>query len=763
LTLTAGTRLGPYEIVGAIGAGGMGEVYRARDPRLGRDVAVKVLFPSLAADRDRLDRFEREARAVAALSHPNVLAIYDVGTGDAPYLVAELLEGETLRALIGRGALPARKVVELALQLVAGLAAAHARGIVHRDLKPENVFLTRDGVIKILDFGLAKAIAVVGAQISSDLAPTSASGTLVGSIRGTVGYMAPEQLRGMPVDHRADLFAVGAIMHELATGHRAFHRESGADTVSAILHEQPPDLALCSPAPAALARIVHRCLEKDPNERFQTARDLRFALESMQDDRARAVSGQAAGRSIAVLPFANMSADPDNQYFSDGLAEELINALTRLPGLQVASRTSAFRFRGRDLDIRQIGKDLQVAAILEGSVRRGGSQLRVTAQLINVADGYHLWSERYDREMADVFAIQDDIVESIVKALAPALAGEAKSVVRRPTENLEAYQLYLRGRHYWHHRSPSALQSAMHCFEQVIALDAEYALAYAGLGDCFGICRAYGWFSTAQSRDRAREAVSRAWALAPSLPEVNFSRAAHIIFFEPNWREAEYFLRQAIAANPRMVDAHGYLGLVLAAAGRADEALAHAELAREIDPLLGHFLAATAFCTLGRFDLVETTARRILEFQADSLSGLWPLGLALSGLGRSNEAVPLLERAVLLSRAPFYVGLLGMALGRAGRAGDAMRLLAELQDRADRGEYVAPFAPLCIYLGLDDLAGVRSALAACVADSAPLTSIRILCGPSLDHYRRDSDIARLIDALHGRSAGSGFGTPTDAP
>ncbi len=447
MSLPPGTRLGPYEIVSLLGAGGMGEVYKARDPRLARDVAVKVLPESMAGDPSRLRRFEQEARAVAALSHPNIVAIFDVGTGSGtsesghPYLVTELLDGETLRSLLGRGPLPLPRADEIALQLVAGLAAAHDRGVVHRDLKPENLIVTRDRVVKILDFGLAKASAETRHDHADDV--TRPSGTMAGMVMGTAGYMSPEQVRGHAADPRSDIFAVGAILYEMVSGQRAFQGASPADTMSAVLREQPMDLVLRSGTPPSLARLVRRCLEKDPADRFQTARDLRFAIENVSDSHAVSpAQSTAESRSIAVLPFANMSSDADNQFFSDGLAEELINALSRLPGLQVASRTSAFRYRTTDTDIREIGRQLHVGAVLEGSVRRAGNRLRVTAQLINVADGYHLWSERYDREMADVFAIQDEIVEAIVKAIAPALAGDAKKAVRRPTDNLEAYELY---------------------------------------------------------------------------------------------------------------------------------------------------------------------------------------------------------------------------------------------------------------------------------------------------------------------------------
>jgi len=747
MPLAPGVRLGPYEVVSPLGAGGMGEVYKARDPRLGRDVAIKVLPGSLASDPSRLHRFEQEARAVAALSHANILAIFDIGTGDVPFLVTELLEGETLRAVIERGPVPMRRATDIALQLVAGLAAAHGRGIVHRDLKPENVFLTRDGTVKILDFGLAKCETGLGGAAAADhtMAATSA-----GVILGTVGYMAPEQIRGEPADPRSDIFAVGTVLYEMVSGQRAFHGDSPADTMSAVLREQPPDLMLRTGTPPAVARIVRRCLEKDAAERFQSARDVRFALEAVTDapDASAAAPKAANQRSIAVLPFANMSADAENQYFSDGLAEELINALTRLPGLHVASRTSAFRFRGREIDIRQIGKELGVATVLEGSVRKSGNRLRITGQLINVADGYHVWSERYDREMADMFAIQDEIVEAIVKAIAPSLAGEARAAIKRGTDNREAYELYLKGRHHWHQRSPMALKTALRLFEEVTTLDRDYALAYAGIADCLAILRAYGWLPSSTSRARAREAIDRAHALDASLPQVNFSYGLYLFLLESNAAAALPWVQRAAALDPRMVEAQVYQAMIHAYQGHAAETLAYASSARRLDPVspFAHFVSAISFCVLSLFEEAADAASHVLELQPDSTTGLWPLGIALTGLGRIDPALATLERLCQLSRAPLYVGQLGLAYGVAGRHDDARRLLNELDERASRGEYVAPCARLAIAIGLDDISGIRGGLAACVDDTTPGNTVKVVCGPILERYRSDSE----VDSLCGR-------------
>jgi len=724
----------------------MGEVYKARDPRLGRDVAIKVLPGSVASDPSRLHRFEQEARAVAARSHANILAIFDIGTGDVPFLVTELLEGETLRSVIERGPVPFRRATDIALQLVAGLAAAHGRGIVHRDLKPENLFLTSDATVKILDFGLAKYEPEGAGATAAD---HTMAATNVGVILGTVGYMAPEQIRGEAADHRADIFAVGTVLYEMVSGQRAFHGDSPADTMSAVLREQPPDLMLRTGTPPAVARIVRRCLEKDPAERFQSARDVRFALEAVTDAPDASPALRATDqKSIAVLPFANMSADAENQYFSDGLAEELINALTRLPGLHVASRTSAFRFRGREIDIRQIGKELGVATVLEGSVRKSGNRLRITGQLINVADGYHVWSERYDREMADMFAIQDEIVEAIVKAIAPSLAGEARAAIKRGTDNREAYELYLKGRHHWHQRSPAALKTALGLFEQVTTLDRDYALAYAGIADCLAILRAYGWLPSSTSRARAREAIDRAHALDASLPQVNFSYGLYLFLLESNAAAALPWVQRAAALDPRMVEAQVYQAMIHAYQGHAAEALAYASSARRLDPVspFAHFVSAISFCVLSLFEEAADAASHVLELQPDSTTGLWPLGIALTGLGRIDPALATLERLCQLSRAPLYVGQLGLAYGVAGRHDDARRLLNELDERASRGEYVAPCARLAIAIGLDDMSGIRGGLTACVDDTTPGNTVKVVCGPILERYRSDSE----VDSLCGR-------------
>ena len=739
--LLAGTRLGPYEITASIGAGGMGEVFRARDGRLGRDVAVKVLSAEFAADPARLLRFEQEARAVAALSHPNILAVFDVGQEPVPFLVTELLEGETLRAVLDRGPMPVRSLVDAALQFTSGLAAAHARGIVHRDLKPANLFLTRDRVVKILDFGLAKALGMAAHAGNDQTAAPTIEGTLI----GTVGYMAPEQVRGAATDHRADIFACGTVLYEMLTGQRAFQGESPADTMSAILREHPAEPVVVPAAPGLL-RIIRRCLEKDADRRFQSAQDLRFAIESLSGVDAASARPKAEPKSVAVLPFTNMSADPENEYFSDGLAEELINALARLPGLRVASRTSAFRFRGGGIDIRDVARQLNVDTVLEGSVRRIGKRLRVTAQLVNATDGYQLWSERYDREMADVFEIQDEITASILKTLEPALLGKQQSAARRHTDNPQAYELYLKGRHFWYQRTEGTLRAAIECFEGAIDFDPAYALAYAGLADCYAALRIYTFVSAEEGRPPAEAAARKAMALDATLAESHFALAYSTSIYDENWPDAEPLFAKAVALAPQSAIPIGYQGFFLVQRHRFDEGVAAAARSVELDPLspFAHGLAALTMYGARRFDDAVRYARRALDLHPDFALGLWPMGVALSALGRHEQAIEALTTLISLSRrAVVFMGTLGFVQARAGRESDALALLDELHRRRS-SEYVGPVAEWSIHLGRRDLDALCASFEACLADGVTGFSLEALGGPSLDDLAADPRIAAYL-------------------
>jgi TolB-like protein/Tfp pilus assembly protein PilF len=455
---------------------------------------------------------------------------------------------------------------------------------------------------------------------------------------------------------------------------------------------------------------------------------------------------QIPEKSVAVLPFTNLSADRENEYFSEGLAEEILNSLCQVEHLRVASRNSAFSFKGRNVELSEIAIKLQVANVLEGSVRRAGNRLRITVRLIDCRSGSPMWSERYDREMADIFETQDEIARAVTERLKLTLDRSAT----RSTNSPEAYELYLKGRHFWHQRSQPMLHAAIQQFEQAIRIDPDYALAYAGLADCYAILRAFGWLSGQASRLPGRTAAGKAMSLAPSMWEVNFAQGLHVVHLEDAWREAEPYFKKAIDINPRSSLAQVYYGLFLSATGRSDEAARQARLACELDPLspiiFGH--ASSTLCAIGDFEAAERAARHSLELQPDFVLGLVNCGLARCGLGRADEGIEPLERAAVVARAPVCVGWLGFGYGHAGRDGDAHRLLVELDDRGSRGEYIPAFASLTINLGLRDVAGIRESFAKALSESVSPIS---LCngGNFLKDFQIDPEIDRMHRQLFG--------------
>lgn len=705
MSLEPGTTLGTYEIVASIGAGGMGEVYVAHDTKLDRRVAVKVLPDELSRDEGFRRRFEREAKALAALSHPNILAVYDFGHEEGTsYAVTELLEGRTLSVVLKENSLPIAKAIEYSLQLARGLAAAHAKNIVHRDLKPDNLFVTRDGHVKILDFGLAKLAAPFAGDEESE---TLARDTQPGTVMGTMGYMSPEQVRGLDADPRSDIFSAGAVLYEMLTGRRAFTGNSGADTVSAILNEDAriPEDAAVSPG---LARIVQRCLEKRPEDRFQSARDLAFAVETVSGvarEVPRTVEDETSDTSsIAVLPFVDMSPGKDQDYFCEGMAEEIMSALTGIPGLRVAARSSAFRFRGGEHDLREVGDALHVKTVLEGSVRTAGKKLRVTAQLNQVDGSYQLWSRRYDRELEDVFAIQDEIASDIVDALRLELSDADAPRVVRHTENEEAYDLYLRGRHLWYARTKGTLAKAMEYYEQAVAKDPGYALPYVGLADGYTAQALYAYLPEDVAAARAKELLSRALAINDRLAEAHRSKGFTQVLLDYDMRAAVVSLEKSIELDPSNALAHVYLAWC-AWPGRETVCLAAARRAQELDPMNPYVNAVTAMALdfLGRIDEALQSFRRALEFDHDYLPALFGIGGLYSKMGRHEEALAAFTTAVELSgRGSFYLAYLGWGLGRAGQVDEARAILNELSERAEK-EYVAPLHLAMVVSALGEL------------------------------------------------------------
>jgi serine/threonine protein kinase/tetratricopeptide (TPR) repeat protein len=763
-----GSRIAHFEIVALIGAGGMGEVYRARDTRLGRDVAIKVLPAEFASDPDRLRRFEQEARAVAALSHPNILALYDVGTHEgAPYLVTELLEGESLRERLGSGAVPVRKAVELGVQIAQGLAAAHEKGIIHRDLKPGNVFVTRDGHVKILDFGIAKLETLRTAQEPAK-ATTVVEATEAGTTLGSVGYMSPEQVRGQAVDHRTDIFSFGCVLYELLAGRSPFRRDTAPDTTSAILHDEPA--ALPTGVPGPLGKIVNGCLEKQLEDRFSSAHDLALALLALEGgffrekpaDRsgsaARFVETLTAPRetvvseetSIVVLPFASMSADPDNEYFADGVTEDIINALTELEQLRVVSRTSAFAYKHKDLDVRKLGEELNVDLVMEGSVRRAGSRLRITAQLITVADGCHLWSERYDREMTDVFAIQDEIARAVVEALKIKLAVRADAPLVKPhTDNLDAYTLYLKGRYFLGQRGES-LTRALDCFTKAVEQDASYGLAHAGIADAYSLLAWYGFMAPADAMPRAKAAAMTALGIDDTLPEAHASLAYVRMHFDWDWAGAEDAFRRAMALSRNQATTRQWFSEYLTAVGRVEDALREAQKAQVLEPL--NLIVTTrlgdAWYCVHHYDRAVHECRKAVEMDPAFVPAhLW-LGLSQLSKGDRDEAVRTLERARSLPGAgpSLMLAALGLAYGVCGRTEAAELVLSELLALAS-GRHVSALHIALVYLGLGQTDQVFDWLHKACDERATLL-VRVKADPLFDRIRTDPRFKDLLSRMN---------------
>jgi eukaryotic-like serine/threonine-protein kinase len=654
MLLPPGTRLGPYTIETLIGSGGMGEVYKAHDERLNRTVAIKRMIA------DDVRRFQSEARAIAAINHPHICQIYDVGPD---YLVLEYLQGEALG-----GPLPQDEAVRLASQIADALDAAHERGILHRDLKPANVMVVRQSGTphaKLLDFGVAR--------LTSD--DPGATRTAAGEMMGTPAYMSPEQAAAKPLDARSDVFSFGAVLYELLAGTRAFTGDSTAQILSAVLRDDPGPLE----APAALQQIVNRCLAKDPDRRFQTIADVRHALQHLTGARADLTA------SIAVLPFANLSRDADDEYFSDGLSEEIINALTRVPGLKVIARTSAFAFKGKNEDIRRIANILGVAHVLEGSVRRAGGRVRVTAQLIHAADGAHRWSQRYDREMSDIFAVQDDIAAAIAGALKLQLAPASE----RRMPSLPAYEAYLRYRSYQWQFTPEAARRSRECLEQALALDPEFALPYVGLADYHFALAAVGGSPSHEAMPRARQLAQRALEIDPELPEAHAMLGIVAGHYDYDWSEAERRFRLAVMREPLSPHLRQWYGtFFLFATGRADEA--RLQLSRVIaeDPLcqMWRLMRANLLPGVGLEHEALYDARKAVELDPGFWLGWADLSLLYARRHQHSEAMRCAERAMAGAPwCPYSIGAMAAALANEGQENSAEPLLVALRGDAYGG------------------------------------------------------------------------------
>jgi eukaryotic-like serine/threonine-protein kinase len=697
-----GTTVSHYKILEKLGGGGMGVVYKAQDLKLDRPVALKFLPPELTPDPEARERFIHEAKAASALDHNNICTVHEIAETDDGqiFIVMACYEGETLKKKIERGPLKIEEAADLAIQIAQGLSEAHAHGIVHRDVKPANILITKSGVAKIVDFGLAKLAGY-------------ARLTKTGSTVGTAAYMSPEQARGEDVDHRADIWSLGVLLYEMVTGRLPFKSDYDQAMVYLILNEEPqPMTSARSDVPPGLQSVVTKAIRKDQEGRYQTVTEMLIDLMSLgeqpRDETSRKQPPiEKKQPSIAVLPFANLSADPENEYFGDGMSEEIINALTKVNGLHVVARTSSFAFKGKNEDIREIGRKLHVEHVLEGSVRKAGNRLRITAQLIKIADGYHLWSERFDRAMDDIFAIQDEISLSIVDKLKVTLLEDEKgALAKRSTENLQAYNLFLQGRYSLNKHTRESLQIAIERFQEAISLSPDYAQVYAGMAIAYYFL---GWMYYLPPKDvypKARAFAQKAIEIDPSTADAHAVLATVKSFYNCDWEEAGSAFRRAIELNPNNVLARTQYAFHLICLGRMNESLAEMTTAHSLDPLLDPVTWGVLLLRIGKLEEARDRFQKSIESEPERAHALWMLGHVDVLQGRYEEGLSEIRRALSLSgnNAIILAGF-GWSNAMAGKRDEAMRVLEELRERSRR-EYIPPYCSAKIYsaLGENDLA-----------------------------------------------------------
>ncbi len=745
-----GQKLSHYKILRPLGKGGMGEVYLAEDMNLGRSVALKILPVEVAQDPERRRRFLQEARAAAVLAHPGICVIHEVGEAEEGllFIAMELIEGETLHRRLQRGPLPIREVVETAIAIADALAEAHGRGIVHRDIKPPNIMITTRGQVKVLDFGLAK---IFHSEDPKEL-PTQTA-TEPGIAIGTVQYMSPEQALGKKIDARSDLFSFGVVICEMATAKSPFSGDSAIQILDKILHSEA-DLGAIANQPELL-RIIRKCLEKDRDHRYATTQDLLVDLKRLGRDYDSAGKRQTRKPkrkqidSIAVLPFVHLAADPDTEYLSDGITESIINNLSQLPKLRVMARSSVFRYKSRDADPQIAGRELNVGAILTGRVLQRGDTLMIASELVDVANGWQLWGEQYNRKMADIFTIQDEIAKEISAKLKLRLSGEEKKkLTKRYTENTEAYRSYLKGRYYWNRRTPEDLKKSVDCFQKAIQQDPLYAAAYAGLSDAYAISGDLG-LDVASSFVKARAAAMRALELDDSLAEAHTSMA-HLHMHGYQWQEAERAFQTAIRLNPGYATAYHWYFMCLIMMGRDQEAFDFTKRAQELDPLSLIIQAdiGLSYYFAGKYELAIGQLRRALDMDQNFAAAHRILEATYEQKGMYADAIREFEACRILSgKEPVLVKKqaveLGVAHGSSGVEGYWRKRLHFVSEKSD----ASPYSVAQVHAMLGELDDAFVWLEKAYQESSP-NVIYSKVDPRFQRLRNDPRFADLLRRIN---------------
>ncbi|MDH5743818.1 MAG: protein kinase [Candidatus Aminicenantes bacterium] len=688
------TFTGRYQVIEEIGKGGMGQVYKVFDSEIKEKIALKLLRPEIASDETTIERFRQELKLARKITHHNVCRMYDLGKEEATYYITmEFVDGEDLKSFLRKsGQIPIKKAISIAKQICEGLAIAHKFRFVHRDLKPQNIMIDKDANAKIMDFGIARSIEARGI-------------TGTGFMIGTPDYMSPEQAEAKQVDQRSDIYSLGVVLFEMTTGKVPFEGDTPFSIALQHKSKLPPNPKdLNSQISDDLSQIILKCLEKEKEKRYQEVDSLLRALENVEKPKKTPPLPDWKN-SIAVLPFTDLSPGKDQEYFCDGISEEIINALTQIKELRTVARTSAFAFKGKDSDIREIGKKLNVGTILEGSIRKSGNRLRITAQLINVDDGYHLWSERFDRDMEDVFAIQDEISLQIVNKLKAKLGHKEKGrLIKRYTDNVEAYNLYLKGRYHWNKITEEGLNKGLEYFQQVIERDPTHALAYSGIADCHTRLSWYYYRPAKEELPKAKTAAKKSLEIDASLSEAHASLGFAILLHDFNWVGAEEELKKAIRLNPGNANARFYYSVLLAAVGRYDESIVEAKKGAELNPLdlMAIVNVGLRYYYAGMYDDALEHAKKAIEMDPNSMIGHYYTGFLYARKGEHEKAIQAIQNATLLAGShPQFLSVFGFIYALSGQKEKAIEMLEKLMSLSKPTKFSMLFIPM-IYSALDE-------------------------------------------------------------